>query len=265
MMSQQTFTVALLQSQARSDRPAERLTRLDAAAAQAARNRADLLVTPELYMSGYNVGPAVRECAEPQDGPFVSEAAEIARRHRVALVIGYPERASDAVYNACAVIDDKGALLGSYRKVHLSRQYEKKTFATGEDFQLYELAGLKVAPLICYDVEFPEPVRDRALAGADLIVVPTALRKRYAHVARLTVPARAFENGVFIAYANHAGREGDWNYCGLSCLAAPDGHFLAQAEDGEEIILATIDPEKIIEARRDIPYLRERRPEIYRI
>jgi len=262
-MTRSTFTLALFQSEALADTPVERLTRLETAAAKAAKKSADLLVTPELYMSGYNVGAAIKKRAEPRDGPFLSAAAEIAQRNGLALAIGYPERAGKVIYNATAMIDADGALRGSYRKLHLPGRFEKETFALGDDFQLFEIAGLKVAPLICYDVEFPEAVRNRALAGADLIIAPTALRVHYAHVARLTIPARAFENGTYVAYANHAGQEGDWHFCGLSCIAAPDGSILVQAGSGEELVIAALDPARIAAARADIPYLEERRPDLY--
>lgn len=102
-----------------------------------------------------------------------------------------------------------------------------------------------------------------ALAGTHLIAVPTALRTAYARVAETVAPTRTLENGLFVAYANLAGHEGAWQYCGLNCIAGPDGATLARAGAGEEIIAAEIDLGRIARARAHIPYLGDRRPELY--
>ena len=88
--------------------------------------------------------------------------------------------------------------------------------------------SLRIALLICYEIEFPEAARNAALNGADLILAPTALGAQWGVVAHKLVPTRAFENGIFIAYANHAGREGEIEYLGESCIVDPMGNDLAR-------------------------------------
>jgi len=110
------------------------------------------------------------------------------------------------VYNSAAVIGPAGTVLGQYRKTHLFGDFERAAYAPGKSFcQPFSLGGFSLGLLICYDVEFPEAVRATALAGADLILIPTALTPEYAVVPELIVPARALENQVFVAYCNHAG------------------------------------------------------------
>jgi 5-aminopentanamidase len=107
-------------------------------------------------------------------------------------------------------------------------------------------------------VEFPELVRELALAGADLILVPTALPQSTgaAFIARSLVPTRAFENGAFVAYADHCGRDARVAYQGLSVIAAPDGSEPARAGAAEPaLLMATIEPAAHDEARRANPYL----------
>jgi len=121
---------------------------------------------------------------------------------------------------------------------------------------LFNLDGWKIAILVCYDVEFPEATRACADAGADLIVVPTALKKEWPFVARAVVPTRAFENGLFIAYANFCGTEDGFEYLGESCFAGPAGKVVA-AGSGETLLVARLDVAEAANARRILPYLRD--------
>ena len=133
-----------------------------------------------------------------------------------------------------------------YRKCHLFGELDRAMFRAGSGpSALVDLCGVRIGLLICYDVEFPESVRLLALAGADLVAVPTALMDPFEVVARTVVPARAIENQVFLAYANRCGREGDLRYCGQSCVVGPDGADLARAGRGEELILAELDLERL--------------------
>ena len=126
-----------------------------------------------------------------------------------------------------------------------------------------ELGPLTLGLLICYDVEFPEAVRALVLAGADLIVVPTALMRPYENVPEQMVPARAFENQTFIAYANRCGQEGDLTFCGMSCVIGPDGKPLIQSGRGEAFLVAEIDAAAYADSRAANTYLEDRRPALY--
>ncbi len=183
----------------------------------------------------------------------------------IALLLGYPERGEDdAVYNAVQLIDRDGSSLANYRKCHLFGDLDRGMFHAGSGLsEVVELDGVRIGLLICYDVEFPESVRLLALAGADLVAVPTALMDPFEAVARILVPARALENQVFLAYANRCGREGDLRYCGLSCVVGPDGADLARAGRGEQLILADLDLARLAASRLANSYLADRRPELY--
>jgi predicted amidohydrolase len=127
---------------------------------------------------------------------------------------------------------------------------------------VFQIGGLKAGLLICYDVEFPEMVRHLALAGADLVLVPTALpaSEHAAFIARSIIPVRAFENQVFVAYANHAGHDDAFAYAGLSGIAAPDGSDLIRAsETGVSVLIAEIGPAAFSAVRAANPYLTDRR------
>ncbi|KRP73356.1 MULTISPECIES: carbon-nitrogen hydrolase family protein [Pseudomonas] len=227
---------------------------------------ADVLVLPEMFLSGYNIGAeAVGALAEAQDGVSAQAIAEIAQNAGLAILYGYPERADNGqIYNAIQLIDADGQRLCNYRKTHLFGDLDRAMFSAGDDdFPVVELNGWKLGFLICYDLEFPENTRRLALAGAELILVPTANMVPFDFVADVTVRSRAFENQCFVAYANYCGHEGEIHYCGQSSIAAPDGQRIAQAGLDEALIVGTLDRQSILNARAANHYLQDRRPELY--
>ena len=252
------LTIAVFQCAARDEPATARLERLDAAAARAAAAGARLLVTPEAYLSGYGGMPdTVQARAEPADGPSARRAAEIARRHGLAIVLGYPEAADGVVYNAALCLGPDGSVLANHRKLGLSGAAEQATYARGGAPTGFELDGHRIAVLICYDLEFPELARSAALAGATVLVAPTALVERWPLVAHKMIPTRAFENGTYVAYANWAGSEPGYRYLGASCIAGPTGEDLARAGADEALLTAVVDPDAITAARETLPYLQD--------
>jgi 5-aminopentanamidase len=240
------------------------LAALAAAAGRAAAAGARLLVAPEMYLTGYALGDRVAELAEDADGPSARAVAEIAAAHGLAIAYGYPERAGDAVHNAVQLVGPDGGRLAHYRKTHLFGPYEKDRYTPGDELLVQaDLDGVRVGLLICYDVEFPEAVRAHALAGTHLLIVPTALMRPYEIVPHSVVPVRAWESQLYLAYANRAGREGEWDFTGLSCLAAPDGTVRCRAGAGEDLVVADADPALLAASRAENPYLTDRRPELY--
>ncbi|MFD5783661.1 carbon-nitrogen hydrolase family protein [Streptomyces sp. NPDC126933] len=255
---------ALLQSSGRPGSVAGNLKVLDEAAGDAAAAGAGLLVCPEMFLTGYAIGDDMPRLAEPADGPSAGAVAEIAVRHGLAVLYGYPERDGERIFNAAQLIGPGGARLANYRKTHLFGGFEREWFTSGEQPVVQaELAGLRLGIMICYDVEFPENVRGHALAGTDLLLVPTAQMHPFQFVAESLVPVRAFESQMYVAYVNRTGQEGDFEFVGLSCLAGPDGATRARAGRGEELLLGEVDRELLNASRAANPYLRDRRPGLY--
>ncbi|MGK5730705.1 carbon-nitrogen hydrolase family protein [Streptomyces sp. URMC 124] len=243
------------------------LAALDGAARRAASAGARILLTNELFLTGYALGASVADRAETADGPGAHAVARIAAEHGLAVAYGYPERDETdggTVYNALQLIAPDGARLANYRKTHLFGAYETAHFRPGSEAVVQaDFAGLSLGLLICYDVEFPEPVRAHALAGTELLLAPTALMRPYEIVPQTIVPARAWESQLYIAYANRCGDEGDFTFAGLSCLAAPDGTVRARAGHGEDLVVADVDPALLKASRAENTYLNDRRPELY--
>ncbi|MGW3338415.1 carbon-nitrogen hydrolase family protein [Streptomyces sp. NPDC001009] len=256
---------ALLQSSGRPGSVAENLKVLGEAAGRAAEAGAGLLAAPEMFLTGYAIGGEIPHLAEPADGDSADAVADIATRHGLAVAYGYPERDGDTVYNSAQIISAEGARLANYRKTHLFGCFERDHFTPGERQVVQaELNGLTVGLMICYDVEFPENVRAHALAGTDLLIVPTAQMHPYQFVPESMIPVRAFENQMYVAYVNRVGREGEFEFVGLTTLAGPDGVARVRAGRSEaQLVFADADPAFLAASREANPYLADRRPGLY--
>jgi predicted amidohydrolase len=261
-----TMKLALWQTAGFPADVAANLAALASTAKAAAAAGAALLLCPECWLCGYNIGAAVTALAESADGASAQRIAAIARQYQIAIAYGYVERdaASASIYNAVQVIGADGALLSRYRKTHLFGADERCAYRAGDRFAPpFEFAGFKVGLLICYDVEYPEAVRSLALMGADVVLIPTALTDEYAAVPQFIVPARSIENQLYIAYCNHAGEENGMRFLGGSCLTGMDGKALAAAGVGEALLIGEISRRAQQAAAKTYPYHSDRRPELY--
>src|SRR5699024_10315328 len=190
-----SMKVALYQDSARPLDLEHNLQLVDRAAAEASAEGAELLITPELFATGYAPSMIREQLGEEAVGEAAEKLAAIARRHRIALVYSLPGRGlSDRRGINAALLDASGDTISEYEKVHLFGPQEKAAFVSGvERPPVVDYAGTKIALVICYDVEFPETVRAAAVGGADLIAVPTALAVGSEQVTRTLIPARALE------------------------------------------------------------------------
>ena len=244
----------------------ERMAALDAAAKTASTAQAQLLITPEMYAAGYNIGAVrIAESAERLQGSILTQAADIAKHYGIALLLGFPELAEDGrIYNSVAFVDEQGVLLNIYRKTHLYGDVDRTQFSAGQALGVpFKFQGWVLASAICYDIEFPEVARHYAQAGVDLLLVPTANMRPFDSVATRLVPARAEENGLYVAYANYCGAEAEFDYCGLSCLCGPDGEAIARAGRDDALIYGDVSQASLQSTRQLSPYLQGIRPELY--
>jgi predicted amidohydrolase len=218
---------------------------------------ADLLVLPELFATGYNVGDALKSRGEATDGVSAIAIGDLAQEFDIAIHYGYVEAADGVLFNSAQCISPAGQVLGRHRKLMIPPGFEAEYFATGSETQTFEYRGVRFGMLICYDVEFPEAARRVAAQGVDVILVPTALGADWGWVAQTMVPTRGFENGVYLAYANSAGVENGMAFLGESFVGSPDGEVLVRAGGAAQVIVAQIDPERVKKAQKRLPYLRE--------
>lgn len=231
----------------------------------AAAEGADLLVTPEMFVGGYNIGPSAVAHHADQGLQVLDALADLAATTQIALVAGLAVPGAPLPRNACVAFDNKGVEVARYHKTHLFGDVDQAQFAAGDALStIFEINGWRLALAICYDIEFPELARVLALRGANLIVTPTANMVPFNSVARRLVPARAEENALYIAYCNYVGSEGNFTYNGLSCICGPDGRDLARADaQNDQLLFATLDHKHLDKSRKLQRYLSDRRPDLY--
>lgn len=247
--------LGIYQAEAGVCEPGERLSQIENCLEAA---DLDLLLCPELFLSGYAPGEALTRLSEPQDGSFGRQVADTARRIGTAICYGYPEAADGQLFNSAALYDAEGHLLANHRKQLPSPgSFEEEAFGRGRGVTFAELGGWRLAIIICYEVEFPETLRRAAREGAQLVLVPTALGADWGIVAEKVVPARAFENGVWMAYADQCGAAEGFAFFGGSRIVGPDGREAALAGDRPELITATLDRAAVERMQARLPYLRD--------
>lgn len=253
-----SFQLAVGQAPANLEGPTARLEWLKSIMPQVADARADLLLLPELFACGCNIGEQVAHLAEAADGPTAMAIGQLARTHRVAIHYGFAEREGERLFNAALCLGPNGDVIGHHRKLAIPPGFEREHFTSGRGRRLFDLRGWKVATLICYDAEFAETVRHVADLGAELVLVPTALGSEWDWVSRTMIPTRAYENGVYLGYANSAGTEHNMTFLGKSLIAAPDGKEAARAGEEPEIIYAYLHKSRVRSAQMRLPYLQDR-------
>jgi predicted amidohydrolase len=195
----------------------------------------------------------------------------VCKAHEVFAVFGLLEKDGDRLFNACALVGPQG-LIGVYRKTHLLHLgVDRFTTPGDKPFQVFDLGGLRVGMLICFDGSIPEAPRVLTLLGADLIVLPTNWPEGAMCSAEHLPPVRAMENHVYFLAVNRVGTEKGFTFVGRSRLVDCGGSTLAEAEgDQEGMFYAEIDPDLarqkrvvIIPGAYELDRIASRRPEFY--
>jgi N-carbamoylputrescine amidase len=270
------------------DDPADNLARALAGVERAAREGAGIVCLQELFRTPYpcqSEDPSRLEWAEPVPGPTSEALCKRAGELGVAIIGSLFERRAAGLYhNTAVLIDETGALRGRYRKLHIPDDplyYEKFYFAPGDlGVPVAPLAGVPTSALVCWDQWFPEAARLATLGGAQLLFYPTAIGWQFdegeaidsaQHDAWETIQrSHAIANGSFVAAVNRVGEERlsgaaeGIRFWGQSFVADPFGRVLARAPaDQEAVLVVDCDLSLVERTRRDWPFLRDRRIDVY--
>ena len=252
------MNVGIFQYAMQDESPLEKIDRL--AALLNEKPQLDLVVCPELFISGYGSFEKIKEYSENRDGKFANNIASLAIKTCTAIVYGYPEIQGDSLFNSAQLFDSKGLSIANHRKKMLPPTAdESKIFTPGKESPILSINGIKIAIVICYELEFPEIIRELALQDVQLIIAPTGQSSNWPAAALHNCRTRAFENGIFVAYANSTGMLNDINFMGESKIIGPDGIDLVNAEQGEKLICAEINTDDILLVRKKLPYLEDSR------
>jgi predicted amidohydrolase len=232
----------------------------------AAKRGAELVVFPEMADTGYDLRKVRTSASGWDEMPMQSIKAACAAS-KIGALCGLSERSGSAVYNSLAAIDHSGELIGSYRKTHLfafNAVREERTLAAGSSLVNVRIGAVPAGLMVCFDLRFPEIARSLVLRGALLLVIVAAWPKeRIAHFTALAA-ARAIENECYVAACNRVGTDGGVCLGGSSCIFDPLGKIIVKAgASAEEIISADLDFEEVKRARKAMPLLTLRRPDLY--
>ena len=237
-------------------------------ASKARRKGVDLMVFPELHLTGYSMRDEVSHLAEPIPGPSTKKVEALASEHGVHIVFGMPEESEvkGVIHNAAVLVGPKG-LIGKYRKIHLPTHSvfeERRYYRPGREAAVFKTDVGTIGLNICYDLYFPELTRLQALQGAELVVCISAspgLRRRFFEGFCLS---RAMENAIYLAYVNRVGVEEGLQFWGGSRVVAPNGSVLAQCKyDVEDFQPCKVDLDEVSRARVFIPTIKDLEPGLF--
>ena len=285
-MNKTTLPVALIQERNHGDADAN-LSVIEERVAEAARRGARLVLLQELHNGAYFCQhESVNEfdLAEPIPGPSTDRLSKLAKAHGVVLVSSLFERRAAGLYhNTAVVFEADGSIAGKYRKMHIPDDpgfYEKFYFTPGDlGFEPVDTSVGRLGVLVCWDQWYPEGARLMALAGAELLLYPTAIgwdpddaqdeksRQRDAWI--LSHRGHAVANGLPVRSCNRVGHEASpmgasgIDFWGSSHVLGPQGEFLAEAGGEPQILMAEVDLQRSEHVRRIWPFLRDRRIDAY--
>jgi predicted amidohydrolase len=261
--------IALAQISCQQADKTKNLTKIRKTVARAKKQGAELVIFPELSLTGYVVRDEIYELAERIPGPSTKIMEDVAKKNQIHVVFGMPEisdKTEATLHNSAVLIGPEG-FIGKYHKMYLPTHSifeEKRYFRPGYQTAVFDTELGKLGLIICYDIYFPEVTRLTRLKGAELIVCISAspgVRRSFFEV--LTV-ARAIENTAFLAFVNLAGIQDGLQFWGGSRLVGPSGRILVQAKyDEDDFVMGEVNYPDIRAIEAFVPTLRDLRPELF--
>ena len=263
------FKVALAQISCKRGDKTENIRKIEDNVVRAKKQGVELVIFPELSVTGYVLRDQIYELAETIPGQSTNILEKLAVKTGTYIVFGVPElsdKTQATIYNAAVLVGPDG-LIGKYRKMYLPTHSvfeEKRYFRPGYQTAVFETELGKIGLIICYDVFFPEVSRLTRLKGAQLIVcISASPATRRAFFETLTA-ARAIENTAFLAYVNLVGIEDGLQFWGGSRLIGPNGRVLVKTKyDKEDLVIGEVNYADIRPVETFVPILKDLRPELF--
>nr|WP_318153114.1 carbon-nitrogen family hydrolase [Metabacillus arenae] len=226
----------------------------------------DILVLPEMWTTGYTLS-ALEELAENEGQDTVPFLTELAERFNVNIIGGsVANKKNGGIFNSSFVVNRMGEVIYEYDKIHLVPMLDEHLYLEGgkKKASVFELDGIKMGLIICYDLRFPELSRELALKGAEVLHVvaewPSARRVHWCALQK----ARAIENQMFVVSCNRVGCYDNVEFAGMSMIIDPWGNELSIGSDqNEETIVNNVSLELAAKVRKDVPVFSSRVPELY--
>lgn len=226
-----------------------------------AKAGAEVVFFPEMSMTGFTMKP--EEYYEENMGTTYCAMKRLAEEYKVHIGYGYISNKNDGFYNTYDVINPKGDIVNSYDKIHpFSYSGEDEHYKKGNKISCFEINGVRICTLICYDLRFSE-LFIKAAPKADLITVAANFGGPRDNHWKILLQARAIENQLYIAGINRTGEDISTYYMGHSMVISPKGDIIELLDENEGCIVTDIEPKAVAEYREKFPVAKDRRPEIY--
>lgn len=256
--------IACIQMDIACQDPAENLRCASEWMAEAVTQGADLVVLPEMFSTGFTMDA---EGAANSGPATLAAMMDLAKEHSAWLMGGIVEAGDGGASkprNVCVVLNPAGVEAGRYRKIHpFTLAGEHKSYDGGTELLTIEMSdGLRVTPLVCYDLRFPELFRARADETDLFCVVASWPSKRIAAWRALLI-ARAIENQCYVLGVNRVGEMKGVEHCGASMIVGPDGSILSEAGSDPACLVLSVEPSVVAAHRKAFSFLADRRPDVY--
>lgn len=228
---------------------------------KAAKKGCDLIVFPEMFLTGYIATEKIKFIAITKTDSKIKELQNICKSNNIACVFGFPRKEKSKIFNSACFIDKNGEMVGVYDKTHLFGD-EKVYFSAGNKLKVFDTSFGKIGLLICYDIEFPETARVLALNDAEMIVCISANMKPYDNLHKVCVISRAIENSVPVVYCNYVGKDSQFTFVGRSNIINSKGKNECKFSNRNTLLYGTLNITKICNAD-NMNYLKNLRTDLY--
>ncbi|MBU6361241.1 MAG: carbon-nitrogen hydrolase family protein [Chloroflexi bacterium] len=260
-------TVAVVQMDTILNEPDKNLAKMsDFVRKITSEQKVDVIVFPELAVTGYECGVRFVQLSQRAPGPNANVMAQRAQDTGTHIVFGMPskERVESILFNSAIMVGPEGDLIQNYRKIHLHGE-EQMQFRPGFKLEPIELPIGVVGLQVGWDIMYPEGCRSLCLDGAELILVSAAWDKGRAAEWRTLLSARATENACFVCAANRIGEEPATTFCGESMIIGPRGQVIVDmVEPTEGYIVAKLSIDETRRVKEESQIFQTRQPTSYR-
>jgi len=256
--------IAVVQMDVEFGQPEKNFTKVEEAVKKAAENKADVIVLPEMWNTGYAL-KQLETLADKNGERTKALFSNLANQYKVNIVGGsVSSKKQDKFYNTMFVANRTGTIISEYDKAHLFKLMDEHVYMNaGNKMNLFELDGITCGGVICYDLRFPEWIRAHVLNGAKIMFIPAQWPTPRIDHWQLLLQARAIENQCFIVAVNRVGSDPANTFNGHSMVIAPWGEILISGHTEEEIYYTEIDLKEVDKVRSTIPIFQDRRTELY--
>jgi len=263
--------IAAVISNSRVGETARNLRQMEQWIAAALAAQAAMICFPEMSITGYHVRQPIEKVAEPIPGPSTDHLQRIAQKTGITILAGLAETDGLGHLYPSHVVITPGGITGCYRKIHLGPS-EKDLFTAGDTVPVFQSNGITFGVQLCYDAHFPELSTAMAIKGADVIFIPHASPRNTPNEKLQSwmrhLPARAYDNSLFVVACNPCGENGEGlSFSGVALAISPSGDILQScAGDGEQMMVFDLKADLLEDVRnhRMKYFLPNRRPEVYR-